>query len=396
MMLIKKWASAILAVVILGIVGAGVSLAAYRALHGDAGAAPAGLAVIAAEQPAAAKAQADKKTDAERFVGTWIFADGGVNGETLPVQFTTLARMVFNMDGSLTLNIVGEGKKGKFKIGAPGKIDLTAFGDELSPGIYKFDGDDRVTICFREGGDDTKRPTEYSADKKSRQTLFILRRAKPGEEKPSKDDLAKVGDIDKIREAAARAQDSNNFKQIGLAMHNYHDVYKALPAHAIYSKDGKTPLLSWRVAILPFLGHDALYKEFKLDEPWDSEHNKKLIVKMPKIYEPLRGAKKDPGLTHYQVFTGPDTPFNGILKIKLTEIIDGTSNTIMAVEAKDPVIWSKPADLPLPKDKTKLPALGGMFSNGFHVLMCDGSVRMMALEQTSEAMRPLISPRGRD
>ena len=71
--------------------------------------------------------------------------------------------------------------------------------------------------------------------------------------------------MQKVREAASRTQGSNNLKQFALAMHNYNDVYGKLPAHAVYSKDGKTPLLSWRVAILPFIEQDNLYKQFKLD-----------------------------------------------------------------------------------------------------------------------------------
>ena len=89
---------------------------------------------------------------------------------------------------------------------------------------------------------------------------------------------------DKIDDAAARAQHITQFVQIGKAFHNYHGVHKHFPLHAIYSKDGKTPLLSWRVAILPYLEQEALYKEFKLDEPWNSPHNRRLIAKMPKVF----------------------------------------------------------------------------------------------------------------
>jgi hypothetical protein len=84
------------------------------------------------------------------------------------------------------------------------------------------------------------------------------------------------------RAQAGRAQSVNNLKQIGLALHNYHDVYKSFPPAAIYSKDGK-PLLSWRVAMLPYLhtSQGNLLKKFRLDEPWDSEHNRALIARMP-------------------------------------------------------------------------------------------------------------------
>jgi len=104
------------------------------------------------------------------------------------------------------------------------------------------------------------------------------------------------------RTAAGRSQSMNNLKQIGLAMHNYHDTHGRFSPQAIRSKDGK-PLLSWRVAILPFLDAEALYKEFHLDEPWDSEHNKKLIERMPAaLASPALGdERRAKGMTSYLV-----------------------------------------------------------------------------------------------
>jgi RNA polymerase sigma factor (sigma-70 family) len=81
---------------------------------------------------------------------------------------------------------------------------------------------------------------------------------------------------------AQRARSMNNLKQILLAMHNYHDANGNMP-HDITDKDGK-PMLSWRVAILPYIEQDNLFKQFKLDEPWDSDHNKKLLALMPSTY----------------------------------------------------------------------------------------------------------------
>ena len=98
----------------------------------------------------------------------------------------------------------------------------------------------------------------------------------------------------------------NNLKQIGLAMHNYHDVFGKLPSNSM-NKSGKA-ILSWRVHILPFLEEDKLYREFKLDEPWDSENNIKLVSKLPKVYAPVRGrAEKDQ--TFYQMFVGKHCMF---------------------------------------------------------------------------------------
>jgi len=221
------------------------------------------------------------------------------------------------------------------------------------------------------------------------------------EPQPSKDDLkpppakdapkaTPPAKVEKTQQAPSRMQSVNNLKQIGLAMHAYHDANKRFPLHAIYSKDGK-PLLSWRVAILPFVDESALYNQFKLDEPWDSEHNKKLISKMPVVYK-----IGDPGegKTHYVVFTGPMTVFDGTNKIGLASITDGASNTGLVFEGKDPVIWTKPDDLVLPKKGEKLPEVGGVFKGGFNMAFCDGSVRWVTQDIDPVILRSVITRNG--
>ncbi len=69
---------------------------------------------------------------------------------------------------------------------------------------------------------------------------------------------------------------SNQLRQLAIAALNYESSYQKFPAQANYSDDGK-PLLSWRVHLLPFMEQDSLYRQFKLDEPWDSPHNIKLL-----------------------------------------------------------------------------------------------------------------------
>src|SRR2546430_1113440 len=139
---------------------------------------------------------------------------------------------------------------------------------------------------------------------------------------------------------------------MALAMHNYHDATGALPAAAICGQDGR-PLLSWRVAILPYVEQADLYNEFHLEEPWDSPHNSKLLSRMPKLYEGP-GADDPPGRTRYRVFTGDQAAFPersrqpGPLSVgrRFIEFTDGTSNTLLIVEAGEAVPWTKPDELP--------------------------------------------------
>jgi prepilin-type processing-associated H-X9-DG protein len=178
--------------------------------------------------------------------------------------------------------------------------------------------------------------------------------------------------VGRLKDAATRQRSANNLKQIGLALHNYHDVNNTLPAAAVVDKKGK-PMLSWRVMILPYIEQDELYKQFHLDEPWDSDHNKKLIEKMPPTYAlPVKGSK--PGHTHYRVFVGNGAMWDWVQGTTLAQITDGLSNTWMVVEAEDGVPWTKPDELEF--DPTKdLPKLGKAFKGGFNVLYGDGSVR---------------------
>jgi Protein of unknown function (DUF1559)/Domain of unknown function (DUF4190) len=184
--------------------------------------------------------------------------------------------------------------------------------------------------------------------------------------------------VQQVRQAAERTQTMNNYKQACLGILNYENSLNCLPPAAITNDAGK-PLLSWRVAILPYIELERadLYQQFHLDEPWDSPHNLKLLDQMPMIYRDL----DNPGghETRMQMFTGPRT-LNAIRNgnncgMKLPQITAGASNTIMLIEANQLVPWTKPADVEIGNNQP-LP----MFGKGFGrlcVAMCDGSVRLI-------------------
>ena len=224
------------------------------------------------------------------------------------------------------------------------------------------------------------------------------------------------GDDDSAEQTKCRKQSAANLRQLVIAMHNYHNDYNCMPPHAIYDQTGKKPLLSWRVAILPYLephrDMDALYKRFKMDEPWDSDNNKALVKDMPKIFA-MPGVKGEPGMTHYQVFTmplnvpagkkGTYMPMFSLSRSKLTlgqlTVQDGTSNTICIAEATNPVAWTKPSDLNWEHDDAPLPKLGiRPGTDEFQVAFADGSVRGITkkiddMDKYTSLMKQLIGRR---
>lgn len=197
------------------------------------------------------------------------------------------------------------------------------------------------------------------------------------------------------RAAAKRSQSCNNLKQLAIAMHNYHDTWKKFPA--IGNADGSgNMLLSWRVHILPYLEQVKLYKQFRLDEPWDSTHNRKLIEKMPEVYRcPASGLKAKQGLSTYRVLSGEETVFPGREGLPMKEIKDGTSNTIMIVEVADEnaALWTKPEGFPF-DPVNPATGLGGQFEGGFDAAFCDGSVRFISETVDRKTLRALFTRAG--
>lgn len=196
------------------------------------------------------------------------------------------------------------------------------------------------------------------------------------------------------REAARRNSSTNQMKQIGLALVNHHDTYKRFPGRAILSKDGK-PLLSWRVRILPFLEEMALYKEFHLDEPWDSEHNRKLVERMPAVY--ANPSVPSTSTTVYQGVVGEGTFFGTTEGRSIRSIIDGTSKTIMVVEV-DPdraVVWTKPDDWNY-DPQAPLAGLGKIRPGGFQALFADAHVAFIALTVDPSVWGALLTVAGRE
>jgi hypothetical protein len=199
--------------------------------------------------------------------------------------------------------------------------------------------------------------------------------------------------VARAREQAKRAQEMNNLRQILLAMHNYDSLNNSFPAAANFDRNGK-PLLSWRVHLLPFLNQQDLYKQFHLDEPWDSDHNKKLIERMPAVYR-SQLSQAPAGRTTYLAPVGKAMLFTGEAKgIAISNVTDGTSQTILLVDADDEhaVIWTRPDDLKIDASK---PSAGLRCCEGRYLVgFVDGSVHRISATVGPKTLHALFTRNG--
>lgn len=173
--------------------------------------------------------------------------------------------------------------------------------------------------------------------------------------------------------AAESVNSVQSLKQLGLAMHVFYGKWNSFPPPASHSRDGQ-PLLSWRVFLLPHLGQEALYRQFHLDEPWDSPHNRTLIRQMPAVFGSDALDLNLEGKTTYLLPVADQTPFHGRTGTPISKISDGTSNTAMILQAapQQAVIWTRPQDLAINWDR--LDQLFPATYPRFRATFCDGSV----------------------
>ena len=197
-------------------------------------------------------------------------------------------------------------------------------------------------------------------------------------------------------EQASRAIENtrtrNNLKKIGLAFHNFHDVYRKFPG-SVNLREGSMGAgnraiqpFSWRVAILPFIEGNALYEQYKFDEPWDSESNLKLLDQMPEVFRSPHTPEDQPsGQTNYLGYATGNSALGTEGGVGMREFRDGTSNTLLLVESKHSVPWTKPEDLSWDKEAE--------FFEPLTYLMADGSVHMMD-KLDRELLKKLITRDG--
>lgn len=189
----------------------------------------------------------------------------------------------------------------------------------------------------------------------------------------------------------------SSLKQIGLATRRFHDKHRHLPAGGVFSDKGE-PMHSWQAQLLPFLHHEATFRQIDFQKPWTNPANANAYRTAITEFQIAR-------LNHAKTATGyAASHYGGNLHVlpkekslRFQDIIDGTSNTILAGEVgKGIKAWGDPENLRDPQlGLTGAPnTFGGVWDNGTSMLLVDGSVRFMNQNVTLQVIRDMSTPNG--
>ncbi|MGC1273619.1 MAG: DUF1559 domain-containing protein [Planctomycetaceae bacterium] len=195
-------------------------------------------------------------------------------------------------------------------------------------------------------------------------------------------------------EAARRTQCKYNLKQIGLALHNYHDTYGTLPPVYTVDEDGQ-PLHSWRTLLLPFLEQQALYDSIDLSKPWDDPVNARAHETSIPVYQCPTVVRDGMPANHtgYLAVVTSTSALRPGESLQFSEITDGLSETLFVIEvdvaqsvpwmslqdANESLVLSFSPDKPLPH------------SGGLNALFGDGSVSFLSAKLPVDQRRALLS-----
>ena len=199
-----------------------------------------------------------------------------------------------------------------------------------------------------------------------------------------------------------RDQCKDHLKHIGMALYLYHEDYGSFPPAYIADKNGR-PMHSWRVLILPYLGQQQIYDEYRFDEPWDGPHNFKLADRIINEFN-CRGNNRGIALpatpmTSYVAVVGQDTAWPGETPAKLVDFADGTDHTLLVVETNNSRIhWMAPRDLQMsqidPTINSKSSPGISSIHGGAQALFADGHMEFLSNSLPASTIQALLTRSG--
>ncbi len=202
--------------------------------------------------------------------------------------------------------------------------------------------------------------------------------------------------IQQAREAARRMNCSSNIRQIGIALMGYEYAYKSLPPAYTVDSDGNK-LHSWRTLILPFLEQQALYSQIDLTKPWNDPVNARFTeTAIPTYSCPSLPIAKNQ--TTYKVVVDLRSAFPGANGRLLSEIKDGTSNTLLVFESDigSAVHWMEPEDSTMAEFISQGKSLQSKTAHygGSNVLMADCAVQFISNATDAKTKESLVTADG--
>lgn len=346
--------------------------------------------------------------DLPKFEGVWRAEVTMNRGRDAPIVAVEGLAMVFHRGELVMMQRSRPMMAGQVELDSDQhRLTLTVPGHGNQPpetykAIYRFRGDDKLQLCIPKAGtadfpvsiepirmSDVSTVTFSRIDFDSDPTAIPMLMQDPASKdllhsialyqrlKSNKHDTASMTEAIRRAEAASfEVQSVNNLKQLAIAFHNYHDAHQVFPTSQGAPgkrklKEGEHPC-SWRVAILPFIDQAKLYEQYNFQQPWDSPDNLKVLEKMPATYR-KPGAPADSTTTGYVGFAGENTMLGKDEPKRIRDATDGTSNTVMLVEAETDIPWTKPEDYSL----DQIAETGLLDLESLLVALADGSVRTL-------------------
>jgi prepilin-type processing-associated H-X9-DG protein len=204
--------------------------------------------------------------------------------------------------------------------------------------------------------------------------------------------------VSKVREAAGRAKDGNNLKQMALGALNQESSNGGIQVpYAYENRTTPNTNLSFRVGLLPFIEQGQLYNQFDLTKAWNNSRNLSASGTVVPTYISPFDQDQNSLVTPYRAFVGGGAMFNedGSM-VHMSDIKDGTGNTIMFFHSAEEVPWAKPQEIPYGPG-LPLPQVGtARMATGTNVAMADGSVKFLRKDISERTLRALITRDGND
>jgi hypothetical protein len=198
-------------------------------------------------------------------------------------------------------------------------------------------------------------------------------------------------------EAVRRIVCLNNMKQIAMALKNYEKRCGCLPPPAFLDTDGRN-MHSWRVAILPDLGHTDIYTQYDFNQPWDGPENAALLASRPDVFRCPTQADSAIGKsmgTNYLAVTGRNAAWRSDKTTNLNNpaLRGRAEDTVLLIEDNSGIPWTQPRDVCLDDCESNVPSgskpvirCPHMQDNGYfyhetpagaHVAFLSGQVRFL-------------------